>query len=206
MGAPQLQASKPLPDCPSASTPTITFTVVDNDFEQIFVDENAQLHVFVGGEICDRAWCFDAETAAFAAAIAPYCQMVEKFLTREPRARRITSDAFTDKAHTVHLHGHCFQKALADTGASVNALSLAKNCQVIDIPSGCSGMAASFGYEREHYELSMNIAELVLFPAVQEAEESAIIAAPGTSCRHQIHDGTGQRALHPVEVLWATLR
>ena len=81
--------------------------------------------------------------------------------------------------------------------------------QAIEIPSGCCGMAGSFGsfgYEREHYKLSMNIGELVLFPAMRETDESAIIAAPGTSCRHQIHDGTGRHALHPVGVLRAALR
>ncbi len=67
-------------------------------------------------------------------------------------------------------------------------------------------MAGSFGYEAEHYELSMQVGELVLFPAVRKAGEEVIIAAPGTSCRHQIADGTGRKALHPVEVLRAALR
>jgi Fe-S oxidoreductase len=73
------------------------------------------------------------------------------------------------------------------------------------IPSGCCGMAGSFGYEKEHYELSMKIGELVLFPAVRKQTDQTIIAAPGTSCRHQIKDGTGKKALHPVEVLWQAL-
>ncbi|WP_341835831.1 hypothetical protein WJU16_23685 [Chitinophaga pollutisoli] len=73
------------------------------------------------------------------------------------------------------------------------------------IPSGCCGMAGSFGYEKEHFEVSMNIGELVLFPAVRKAGESALIAAPGTSCRHQIKDGTGAHALHPVEILYDAL-
>jgi Fe-S oxidoreductase len=67
-------------------------------------------------------------------------------------------------------------------------------------------MAGSFGYEREHYDLSMQIGELVLFPAVRKQPEDVIIAAPGTSCRHQIKDGTGRKALHPVEILWHALR
>jgi Fe-S oxidoreductase len=84
-------------------------------------------------------------------------------------------------------------------------LSLPENYTVETIPSGCCGMAGSFGYEKEHYELSMKIGELVLFPAVRSAAENVIIAAPGTSCRHQIKDGTGKRALHPVEVLYDAL-
>ncbi|TAE48429.1 MAG: hypothetical protein EAZ89_15295, partial [Bacteroidetes bacterium] len=73
-------------------------------------------------------------------------------------------------------------------------------------PSGCCGMAGSFGYEAEHYDLSMQVGELVLFPAVRSASEDTLIAAPGTSCRHQIADGTGRKALHPVEVLWGALK
>jgi len=147
------------------------------------------------------------ETRPIATAIAPHCLMVDEFIAREAKEGRINSDAFTDETRTVHLHGHCFQKALAGTSASVAALSLPENYQVIDIPSGCCGMAGSFGYEREHYDLSMNIGELVVFPAVRQTDEaSEIIAAPGTSCRHQIHDGTRRKALHPVEVLRAALR
>ena len=74
------------------------------------------------------------------------------------------------------------------------------------IPSGCCGMAGSFGYEKEHYDLSMQIGELVLFPAVRKQPEEVIIAAAGTSCRHQIKDGTGRKALHPVEIIWKALK
>jgi len=77
---------------------------------------------------------------------------------------------------------------------------------VEEIPSGCCGMAGSFGYEKEHYDLSMQVGELVLFPAVREADTETIVAAPGTSCRHQIGDGTGREALHPVEVLYKALK
>jgi FAD/FMN-containing dehydrogenase/Fe-S oxidoreductase len=143
----------------------------------------------------------ERETKPIAAALAPHCLMFEEFIAREAKAGRITADAFTDEQRTVHLHGHCFQKALVGTEASIAALSLPLNYQVIDIPSGCCGMAGSFGYEREHYDLSIQIGELVLLPAVREANRSDIITAPGTSCRHQIHDGTGRHALHPAEVL-----
>jgi Fe-S oxidoreductase len=84
-------------------------------------------------------------------------------------------------------------------------LSLPANFKVKTLPTGCCGMAGSFGYEMEHYELSKQIGELVLFPAVRKAADETIVAAPGTSCRHQIKDGTGRKALHPVEVLWQAL-
>jgi Fe-S oxidoreductase len=87
----------------------------------------------------------------------------------------------------------------------VNALTLPVNYKVEIIPSGCCGMAGSFGYEKEHYDISMKIGELVLLPTVRNASAETIIAAPGTSCRHQIKDGTGRIALHPVEVLWEAL-
>ena len=90
--------------------------------------------------------------------------------------------------------------------ASVKLLSLPENYTVETIPSGCCGMAGSFGYEKEHYELSMKIGELVLFPTVRKQPEEVIIAAPGTSCRHQVKDGTGRKAQHPVEVLYEALQ
>jgi Fe-S oxidoreductase len=83
----------------------------------------------------------------------------------------------------------------------VAILGLPANYTVDVIPSGCCGMAGSFGYEAEHFDLSMQIGELVLFPAVRSTSQETLIAAGGTSCRHQIKDGTGRHALHPVEIL-----
>jgi Fe-S oxidoreductase len=105
----------------------------------------------------------------------------------------------------VVLHGHCQQKALSSVMSSARLLSLPENYTVETIPSGCCGMAGSFGYEKEHYALSMQVGELVLLPAVRQAPEETIIAAPGTSCRHQIKDGTGRKAKHPVEILYEAL-
>jgi Fe-S oxidoreductase len=85
-------------------------------------------------------------------------------------------------------------------------LSLPENYTVETIPSGCCGMAGSFGYEVEHFEVSQQIGELILFPAVRNTESTTLIAAPGTSCRHQIADGTGRKAMHPVEILFDALR
>ena len=128
--------------------------------------------------------------------------LVEEFLAREIQRGNISSEAFSKEKKQILLHGHCHQKALAGVDASAFVLSLPENYTVEVIPSGCCGMAGSFGYEKEHYEVSMNIGELVLFPAVRQAAAEVVVAAPGTSCRHQILDGTGRGALHPVEVLF----
>lgn len=129
----------------------------------------------------------------------------DEFIAREIDAKRIQSSQFTNESKTIKLHGHCQQKAIASLVPTKKMLSLPKNYQVQLIPSGCCGMAGSFGYEKEHYDLSMKIGELVLFPTVRNQPKEVIIAAPGTSCRHQIHDGTGREALHPVEILWEAL-
>jgi FAD/FMN-containing dehydrogenase/Fe-S oxidoreductase len=133
--------------------------------------------------------------------IAPHCLMLDEFIAREADAGRIDATLFTREPRAVHLHGHCHQKALASVEPTARMLSLPENYQVTVIPSGCCGMAGSFGYEKEHYEVSMNVGELVLFPAARALPDDAILAAPGTSCRHQIHDGTGRSALHPAVVL-----
>jgi len=131
--------------------------------------------------------------------------MIDEFLAAEIQKGNITPEAFTSKAQKIKLHGHCHQKALSTVKATEEMLKLPKAYTVEEIPSGCCGMAGSFGYEKEHYEVSMNIGELVLFPAVKQTDEQTLIAAPGTSCRHQIYDGTGKKALHPVEILYEAL-
>lgn len=130
---------------------------------------------------------------------------VEEFLAIEMKKGNITHQQFTQEERTIYLHGHCQQKALGSLQPLVEMLSLPINYKVEIIPSGCCGMAGSFGYEKEHYALSMQIGELVLFPVVRDLAHDKIIAAPGTSCRHQIKDGTGRKALHPVEILWQAL-
>ena len=130
---------------------------------------------------------------------------IEEFLSREADAGNITAELFTKEKRHVVLHGHCQQKALSSVSPSVKIMSLPQNYTVQTIPSGCCGMAGSFGYEKEHYELSMQIGELVLLPAVRKQAEDVIIAAPGTSCRHQIKDGASKKALHPVEILYDAL-
>ncbi len=138
--------------------------------------------------------------------LAPNCLMFDEFIAREMDAGRIQPKQFRQGGQTIHLHGHCQQKALASLTPTVRMLQLPQGNQVRLIPSGCCGMAGSFGYEYEHYELSQKVGELVLFPRVRKADAKDLIAAPGTSCRHQIHDGTGRTALHPIQILRDSLR
>jgi len=148
----------------------------------------------------------DDERVAASAALASNSFYIDEFLAREFRAGRISSDSFTDVPMEIKVHGHCQQKAVGFLSDTLTILSLPRQYRVEAIPSGCCGMAGSFGYEKEHYDLSMQIGELVLFPAVRGADPACTIAAPGTSCRHQIKDGTGAKAKHPVEVLYEALR
>jgi Fe-S oxidoreductase len=113
---------------------------------------------------------------------------------------------FTSEPLTIKLHGHCHQKALASVEPTIKMLSIPVNYKVEEIKSGCCGMAGSFGYEKEHYEVSMKVGELVLFPEIRKTEDKVVISAPGTSCRHQIFDGTGRKALHPIEILYDALK
>jgi Fe-S oxidoreductase len=131
---------------------------------------------------------------------------IDEFITSEIARGHITKEQFTSEKKLVKLHGHCQQKAWNAMTASVKVLSLPENYTVQTIPSGCCGMAGSFGYEKEHYDISMQIGELVLFPAVRTTPDDVILAAPGTSCRHQIKDGTGRKAKHPVEILYEALK
>jgi Fe-S oxidoreductase len=138
--------------------------------------------------------------------IASNTYTIEEFLSQEIDTGSITSEQFVDDEQMIRLHGHCHQKAVSSMVPTKRILSLPLNYTVHLIPSGCCGMAGSFGYEKEHYDLSMQIGELVLFPTIRELKEHTIVAAPGTSCRHQIMDGTGRKALHPVEILWHAIK
>lgn len=133
------------------------------------------------------------------------CLMFEEFFMREVDAGRITKSQFTNAQREIKLHGHCQQKAVASTAQTKAMLSFPPNYSVIEIPSGCCGMAGAFGYEKEHYELSIKVGELVLFPEIRKTPKQVTISAPGTSCRHQIMDGTQREAQHPVEIIWEAL-
>jgi Fe-S oxidoreductase len=147
-----------------------------------------------------------SELKETARSLAKNALLFDEFIEQEIDAGNITPDDFIDTPKKIILHGHCHQKALGSLEPTIRLLSLPRNYEVEVIPSGCCGMAGSFGYEKEHYDVSMKIGELVLFPAIRQKTRETIIAAPGTSCRHQIKDGTGEKAFHPVEILYDALR
>ena len=147
-----------------------------------------------------------AELREAAHKLAKNVLLIDEFIAREIDQGHIQPKAFTQSKKKIKLHGHCHQKALSSVNYTQQILSLPTNYEVEVIPSGCCGMAGSFGYEKEHYDVSMKVGDLVLFPAVRKAEREILIAAPGTSCRHQIKDGTGRDALHPVEILWRAMK
>ena len=133
--------------------------------------------------------------------IAKNTYLIEEFIAKEIELGHISANQFTLEAKTIKFHGHCYQKALGSQIDSFKILNLPKNYKVTIIPSGCCGMAGSFGYEKEHYSVSMQIGEQTLFPAVRKASKEVIISANGTSCRHQIKDGTQRTAFHPISIL-----
>ena len=131
--------------------------------------------------------------------------MLDEFICNEYDKGKINSGQFTAVSNILKLHGHCQQKAIASTSTTLKMLSIPVNFIVEEIPSGCCGMAGSFGYEKEHYEMSLKIGEMVLFPAVRAVSDETIIVAPGTSCRHHINEATGKSVIHPVEVMYEAL-
>jgi Fe-S oxidoreductase len=147
----------------------------------------------------------DEEQFAAAKELSKNVFLIDEFIAAEIKAGKLDNNLFTKEARLIKLHGHCQQKALSSVAHTATMLSLPENYRVETIPSGCCGMAGSFGYEKEHYTLSMQIGELILLPAVRQQTDEVIIAAPGTSCRHQIKDGSGKKALHPVEILYDAL-
>ena len=109
---------------------------------------------------------------------------------------------FTQASAQIKIHAHCHQKALGSNQKhTFDILNFPTHYSPTLITSGCCGMAGSFGYEKEHYDVSMQIGNLRLFPAIKKASKTTIIAANGTSCRHQIKDGTQRQALHPITIL-----
>lgn len=127
--------------------------------------------------------------------------LIEEFLASEVKIGNIKAEQFTSEEKNIKIHSHCHQKALSNQKVTFDILNLPTNYHPTIITSGCCGMAGSFGFEKEHYDISMQIGELKLFPAVRKAAVNVIIAANGTSCRHQIKDGTSRVALHPVTIL-----
>jgi Fe-S oxidoreductase len=138
--------------------------------------------------------------------VAENTLLLEEFLVREFARGKITSKMFRSDSAEVLVHVHCQQKAIVTSAPVIQALSIPSGFTVREIPSGCCGMAGAFGFEKEHYDLSQKVGELILFPDVRAASQETVLVAPGTSCRHHIKDGTGRVALHPAEVLYAALK
>ena len=148
----------------------------------------------------------DAELREAATQLGKNALMIDEFLVAEIEAGRIRQDQFTNQAQKIKLHGHCYQKAFHLVDATKTLLSFPEHYEVDVIPSGCCGMAGSFGYEKEHYDISMQVGELILLPEVRKTENTTLVAAAGTSCRHQIKAGASRMSYHPVEILYEALR
>src|SRR5262249_21667448 len=143
----------------------------------------------------------DLVPGADAALVAQHALTIDEFLYQLHERGELDLE-FTDRPKQLLVHGHCHQKALVGTTPTLAVLRLPKGYTVQEISSGCCGMAGSFGYEAEHYEVSMQIGSQRLFPAVQAADSTVDIVADGLSCRQQIQHATGRQARHLVEVLW----
>ncbi|MCI0920479.1 FAD-binding and (Fe-S)-binding domain-containing protein [Sphingobacterium rhinopitheci] len=138
--------------------------------------------------------------------IAKQAMVLEEFIWKEFERGNISSSKFRNTNLDLLLHAHCQQKAWNLHHFSEKVLTIPRGNKVTTIASGCCGMAGSFGYEKEHYDLSMKIGELVLLPAVRAKRKETVIVAPGSSCRHQIKDGTAENAMHPIEILFEALQ
>ena len=137
--------------------------------------------------------------------IAEKTKTFEEFVAQEKKDGKISFELFTKRSKHILIHTHCHQKALTDSSDIKEALSIPYNFHVEMIDAGCCGMAGSFGYEKEKYDLSMDIGELSLFPRIRKDKERSTVIATGTSCRHQIKDATGYRSFHSAEILWKAL-
>jgi Fe-S oxidoreductase len=134
-------------------------------------------------------------------ALANHAQIFEEFVESERAAGRFELTLSPMEGRTVMLHGHCHQKAFGTVSAAAKALQLIPGLLVETFDSTCCGMAGSFGYEAEHYEMSLKIGELSVLPKMRAAAPNTLLAANGTSCRHQIADEAGREARHLVRIL-----
>ncbi len=140
-----------------------------------------------------------------AEALAAHTLTMEEFISREVDGGKIAASLFQTGKENIHYHGHCHQKALSSINHTEKMLSLLPGRTVHAIECGCCGMAGSFGFEKNHYDLSMQIGELALFPAIRQTAPADTIVASGTSCRQQILEGTGRQAIHPIQALFRSL-
>jgi Fe-S oxidoreductase len=134
--------------------------------------------------------------------VAAQVRLVDDLVLEAIDAGRLHLDpASASAGRRILFHGHCHQKALVGTAATVQMLSRIPGATVVEVDAGCCGMAGSFGFEAEHYDLSMQIGGMRLFPAVNAEDGGTLVAATGVSCRQQIAHGTGRAARHPVELI-----
>ena len=131
--------------------------------------------------------------------------LLEEFLAQQHEAGKLQLKLKPLSVRRAVVHGHCHQKAFATMGAMQKTLALIPELEVDIIDSGCCGMAGAFGYEASHFEVSMQMAELNLLPAVRDTSNDTLIIANGTSCRHQIEDGAQRESLHIARVLQQAL-
>jgi Fe-S oxidoreductase len=136
--------------------------------------------------------------------VAQNSYMIEEFLSKLLDDGELELE-FTDDSRKVLFHGHCHQKALIGTKASIKILNLPPNYEVEEIKSGCCGMTGAFGFEKEHYDISMAIGNQILFPAILSKDESWTVAITGISCRQQIDHGTKKKPQHVIEILHGAL-
>lgn len=134
-------------------------------------------------------------------ALAKNAFLLEEFLAAEQAKGELHLKLKALPVKQALLHGHCHQKAFAVMSSVQQVLSLIPDLEVKTIETSCCGMAGSFGYDARHYDISMKMGELNLLPAVREADADTLIIADGTSCRQQIQDGAGRKALHVARVL-----
>ncbi|PQJ20702.1 FAD-binding and (Fe-S)-binding domain-containing protein [Tenacibaculum sp. SG-28] len=142
-----------------------------------------------------------ADSKEDAEAIAKNTYTIEEFLAAAHKNGKIDTSVFTSDSKELKIHGHCHQKALSSTHATFSVLNIPEHYKVTIMNTGCCGMAGSFGYEKEHYKVSMQVGEDTLFPKIRNCKDTTEIAAAGTSCRHQIYDGTKRVAKHPITIL-----
>ena len=147
---------------------------------------------------------FRGEFQAGARVLGQYAFTFDEWLFREFTLGRITPEDFGEQPRELVLHVHCHEKALGEASQCAAVLSLPKNFSVTLLDSGCCGMAGSFGYEAEHFAISRTIAEQSLLSKIRDRSPETLVVAAGTSCRHTVKDGLGQRAWHPAEVLWGS--
>ena len=136
-----------------------------------------------------------------AAKISKHTFTFEEFIKNEFEKGKISASNFSTKSKEIKIHVHCHQKSLSTSEATFTMLNIPINYKPIILNTGCCGMAGSFGYEKEHYKISMQVGEDTLFPKIRNTDKNTIIVASGTSCRHQIKDGTNRDAKHPISIL-----